>query len=85
MSRLLPLNYDRVLKALSRMGYVFNHQRGSHIVVRLDRKEKYVSIFGERKPDTMIVVPAHRPIGRGMVRTIIREAGLSVDEFNKLL
>ena len=85
MSRLLPLNYDRTVKALGRIGYVFNHQRGSHIVMRLDNKEKYFSTFGERKPENMIVVPAHRPIGRGMMRTIIREADLSVDEFNKLL
>jgi predicted RNA binding protein YcfA (HicA-like mRNA interferase family) len=32
----------------------------------------------------MIVVPAHRPIGKGMVRTIMREADVSVDEFNRL-
>ena len=32
----------------------------------------------------MIVVPANRPIGKGMVRTIMREADVSVDEFNRL-
>ncbi len=45
---------------------------------------RYNSLFGERTHDVMIVVPAHKPIGKGMVRTIIREAGLSVEEFNKL-
>ncbi len=85
MSRLLPLNYDKVLKALVSIGYVINHQRGSHIVMQLDNKGKYISVFGERNPENVIVVPAHRPIGRGMVRTIIKEVDLSVDEFNKLL
>ncbi len=47
--------------------------------------ERYNSLFGERTHDAMIVVPAHKPIGKGMIRAIIREAGLSVDEFNKLL
>lgn len=85
MSRLIPLNYDKVIKVLSKVGYVINHQRGSHIVMHLDRKERYVELFGDRKPEYMIVVPAHSPIGKGMVRTIIREVNLSIDEFSKLL
>ena len=84
MSRLIPLNYDKVVKALSKVGYVANHQRGSHIVMHLDRREKYTALFGNRKPEYMIVVPAHRPIGRGMLRTIMSEADLSADEFNSL-
>ena len=85
MSRLAPANYDKVIKALVSCGYQFAHQKGSHIVMQLVDKSKYSSLFGERKPENMIVVPAHRPIGKGMVRTIIREADLSVDEFNNLL
>ncbi len=84
MSRLIPLNYDKVIKALSKIGYVVNHQKGSHIVMRLDRKERYMKLFGDRKPEYMIVVPAHRPMGKGMLRTIISEANLSVDEFSSL-
>ncbi len=84
MSRLIPLDYDRVIKALSKVGYVVNHQKGSHTVMHLDRKDRYTELFGDRKPEYMIVVPAHRPIGRGMVRTIMSEADLSVDEFNSL-
>lgn len=33
----------------------------------------------------MVVVPAHKPLGKGMLLTIIREVDLSVEEFNKLL
>jgi predicted RNA binding protein YcfA (HicA-like mRNA interferase family) len=84
VSRLIPLDYDKVIKALSKVGYVVNHQKGSHIVMHLDRKDRYTKLFGDRKPEYMIVVPAHRPIGRGMVRTIMSEADLSVDEFNSL-
>ncbi|MDE1870432.1 MAG: type II toxin-antitoxin system HicA family toxin [Candidatus Micrarchaeota archaeon] len=85
MSRLVPLNYDKVVKALSRIGYVVNHQRGSHIVMHLDKKGRYFSLFPDRRPEYMVVVPAHRPIGKGMVRTIMSEVGLSVEEFNRLL
>jgi len=33
----------------------------------------------------MVVIPAHKPIGKGMLRTIIKEIDLTVEEFNKLL
>ncbi|MCR4335604.1 MAG: type II toxin-antitoxin system HicA family toxin [archaeon] len=85
MSRLVALNYDRVVRVLSKIGYESRHQKGSHIVMRLADKHKYSAIFGKRKADYMITVPAHKPIGKGMVRTIMKEAGLSVDEFNGLL
>ena len=85
MSRLIPLNYDKVVKALSRLGYRVNHQRGSHIVMHLDRKDKYMAKFGNRKPEYMIVIPAHKPIGKGMLRTIMNEINISVDEFNSLI
>ena len=85
MSRLIPLNYDKVIKALSKMGYVLNHQKGSHIVMHLDRKDRYIAQFGDRKPEYMIVVPAHRPIGKSMLKTIMNEVDLSIDEFNSLM
>ncbi|MEK6957860.1 MAG: type II toxin-antitoxin system HicA family toxin [archaeon] len=85
MSKLIPVNYDKVIKALTKIGYEFHHQSGSHIVMRLADKNKYASTFRERKPEYMIVVPAHKPIGKGMLHTIMKEAGLSVDEFNELL
>ena len=49
-----------------------------------DRKARYIAQFGDRKPVYMIVVPAHKPIGKGMLRTIMNETDLSVDEFNNL-
>ena len=51
----------------------------------LSEKEKYASLFGCRKNEVMVVIPAHKPIGKGMLRTIIKEIDLSVEEFNKLL
>ncbi len=74
-----------LLKALVNIGYAVNNQKGSHIVMRLIDQQKYVSLFGCRKNETMVVIPAHKPLGKGMLRTIIREVDLSVDEFNKLL
>ncbi len=36
-------------------------------------------------PFCQVVVPDHRELGRGILRAVIRQAGLSVDEFIKLL
>jgi predicted RNA binding protein YcfA (HicA-like mRNA interferase family) len=85
VSKLKSLDYDTVLKALVKIGYVVNNQKGSHIIMRFVDKQKYISIFGYRKNETMVVVPAHKPLGKGMLRTIIREIDLSVEEFNMLL
>ncbi|MEM3714403.1 MAG: hypothetical protein QXF82_05585 [Nitrososphaeria archaeon] len=42
-----------------------NHRKGSHIVMHLDRKDRYIALFGDRKPEYMIVVPAHRTYWEG--------------------
>jgi predicted RNA binding protein YcfA (HicA-like mRNA interferase family) len=36
-------------------------------------------------PFTQVVVPDHRELDRGTLRAIIRQAGLSVEEFVELL
>ena len=85
MSKLLPLDYDKVIKILVNIGYAVNSQKGSHIVMRFVDKQKYISLFGCRKNELMVVVPAHKPLGKGMLRTIIKEVDLTVEEFNRLL
>lgn len=85
MSKLKVINYDTVVKALVSIGYIVSNQKGSHIVMRLVNNQKFTSMFGCRKNQTLIVVPAHKPLGKGMLRTIIKEVDLSVEEFNKLI
>jgi len=63
-----------VLKALARIGYEVDHQTGSHMILR------------EREPPhRRLTVPRHKEIAKGTLRAIIREAGLTVEEFVKLL
>ncbi|HEC34846.1 MAG TPA: type II toxin-antitoxin system HicA family toxin [Chloroflexi bacterium] len=72
MSPLRPLRSEEVLRALKRAGFEVIRQRGSHLRLR--------------HPDSRVVtVPAHREIGRGLLRKIIRDAELSVDKFLELL
>jgi predicted RNA binding protein YcfA (HicA-like mRNA interferase family) len=64
----------QVVQALLKIGYEKDRQKGSHIVLR------QVSL-----PHRRIVVPDHKEIAKGTLRAIIRHAGLTVDEFTKLL
>jgi predicted RNA binding protein YcfA (HicA-like mRNA interferase family) len=63
-----------VVKALARIGYEQDRQRGSHIILR---RNSY--------PHRRITVPDHKEIAKGTLRAIIREAGLTVDEFKALV
>ena len=75
MSKVPSLNYQQVIKALRRDGWIVIRQKGSHI--RLQK----------RLPDEMlkIIVPAHRPIKRSTLSHILKQARLSVSEFDDLL
>jgi predicted RNA binding protein YcfA (HicA-like mRNA interferase family) len=71
----LPLVSGReVVKALAKIGYERDRQRGSHIVLRQ-----------VAEPHRRITVPDHDEIAKGTLRSIIRESGLTVEEFVDLL
>ncbi len=72
MSRLPILSGRAIIKALAKIGYVEVRQRGSHIRLRCPGKAS-------------ITVPDHRPVGPGLLRKILRDAELTVEEFGELL
>ncbi len=74
MSGLPRVSGREVVRALRKAGYEQDRQRGSHIVLR--------QIV---EPHRRVVVPDHREVARGTLRAIIRQVGLSVDEFKRLL
>jgi len=73
MSGLPRISGRERAEALAGIGYYLRRQEGSHMVLRHDDP------FGQ------VVVPDHKELDRGTLRAIIRQAGLSVDEFVKLL
>ncbi len=38
-----------------------------------------------KDPYAQVIVPDHKELGKGILRSIIRDAGLSVEEFTALL
>ena len=74
MSVLPRVSGRDVVKALLRVGYEQDRQSGSHIILR---QIAY--------PHRRIVVPDHKEVAKGTLRSIIRETGLTIDEFKGLL
>lgn len=54
-------------------GFVVKRQHGSHIILR------------RNDPFAQVVVPDHKELDKGTLRVIIRFAGLTVEDFVKLL
>jgi len=75
MTKVPSLNYDQVIRALRRDGWVVVRQRGSHI--RLQKTTKTETL--------KLIVPAHRPIKRSTLSHILKQADLTVSQFKKLI
>jgi len=71
----LPSLWGRacVWRRLRGAGFVVRRQEGSHMILR------------RAHPFGQVVVPDHKELDRGTLRAIIRQAGLTVEEFVRLL
>jgi predicted RNA binding protein YcfA (HicA-like mRNA interferase family) len=73
MTRLPHISSRECVSALQKAGFEVVRQKGSHITMRRD------------SPFAQLVVPENREIPVGTLRSILRSAGLTVDEFIDLL
>jgi predicted RNA binding protein YcfA (HicA-like mRNA interferase family) len=73
LSKLPVISGQELCKILKKTGYFIDHQTGSHIILR-----------NENPPYRRLTVPDHKEIAKGTLRSIIRQVGLTVDEFNEL-
>lgn len=73
MNKLPVISGRECIRTLERVGFYVKHQEGSHITLR------------RNKPFAQVVVPDHRELDKGTLRAIIKYAGLTVDDFIKLL
>lgn len=74
MPKLPLISGIEAIKALNKIGYKMDHQTGSHIILRQ-----------EKEPHRRLTVPNHKELAKGTLRAIIRQSGLTVEEFNGLL
>lgn len=73
MPKLPVVSGIETVKAFSKIGYEVD-QTGSHIVIR---QRKY--------PHRRLTVPNHKEVAKGTLRGLIKQAGLTVEEFIDLL
>ena len=72
MSRLPVCSGQDSIRVFQKLGYQVDHQTGSHIILRHPQMRR-------------LTVPNHREMAKGTLRALIREAGLTKDEFVNLL
>ena len=73
MSKLPVLSGRDLVRALEKVGFLLDRQKGSHMILyRAD-------------PPTTLSVPDHRELDRGTLRALLRQASLSPDALNRLM
>ncbi|MEQ2006463.1 MAG: type II toxin-antitoxin system HicA family toxin [Limisphaerales bacterium] len=70
MPKLPGINHLRAVKALEKSGF------------RIDRQSKHIFMS---KGDRRVVVPRYNPIDAYTMAAIVRDAGLSIEDFRELL
>ncbi len=63
----------QVVKALRRLEYVVDRQKGSHIFMH------------NLKKNISVVVPLHKEIKKGTLNDIIKRAGITIDDLKDLV
>jgi predicted RNA binding protein YcfA (HicA-like mRNA interferase family) len=68
MGRLSNISGMEAVNIFERFGYVLDRQTGSHMI-----------LWHDSKPT--LSIPNHRELAPGLLRNLIRQAGITVDEF----
>lgn len=71
MNKVPSENYDRIIAALKRLGFSVIRQRGSHIRLQKQLTGRQIKI----------TVPVHRPVKRGTLSHILKQAEVALDDF----
>ena len=75
MPKLKRVSGRAAIRALEYLGFVQARQRGSHVVMKKSTPEG----------DIGCVVPLHDAVAIGTLHSILRQAGITPDEFMKAL
>jgi len=72
LGNLSNISAKKALKAFLKIGYLLDHQSGSHMI-----------LFHDERPT--LSLPNHPELAPGLLRSLIRSSGISVEEFLFLL
>jgi len=74
MPKLSIISGQKLVSILAKIGYIVDHQTGSHIILR-----------HKSPPYRRLTIPNHKEIAKGTLRAIIKQAGLTREEFLELV
>lgn len=74
MAKLPVISGAKAVKAFQRIGYELSHQTGSHMILR-----------SKDPPHRHLSIPNHKELSKGLLRGLIRDAGLTIEQFAELL
>jgi len=72
VARLPIISGDDFVKVMRKIGYVWDHTEGSHMILLHPSRRR-------------LSVPRHKELGPGLQRALIKDAGLNRQEFIRLL
>ncbi|MCK4444612.1 MAG: type II toxin-antitoxin system HicA family toxin [Thermoplasmata archaeon] len=75
MTKLPSISGREAIKALRKAGFVVVRQKGSHVRLKKTTKEGPIKL----------TIPMHPTLKKGTLSRIIKDAGLTVEEFAELL
>ena len=73
MGKLPVMSGTEVVRRLEHAGFIIARRVGSHIILRRDTP-----------PKLTLTVPDHKQLKKGTLRAILRQAGISLEEFESL-
>lgn len=71
MPSLRRVSGQETIRALARLGFVQIRQRGSHVVLKKRTREGEIGC----------VVPLHRELAIGTLRSVLKQAKITIEEF----
>ncbi len=73
MHKLPLISGRKAARVFEKCGWIFSRQRGSHI------------IYEKPGCETILSIPDHRELDKGLLRRLIKDAELSISDFIELL
>ena len=70
MGLLSNISGKKAVKMFGKFGYILDHHTGSHMILYHELRQ-------------MLSIPEHKELAPGLLRGLIRKAGLTVEEFFK--
>ncbi len=71
MPKLPSISGKKTIRSLNKMGFIIVRQRGSHVFMQ--------------RGEASVTVPLHNPVKKSTLKSILNQAGVSLEEFSKHL